>query len=202
MAFLSGRRNMKKFILRILLLSAFVVAYPAASHAEYKYANAEGEYIVSLPDAPLGETIWAQEGNIPLIDNPPKYGAIGEYAILKRVDPDTGDIFDVKITFVKADRDFLLSLTEAKVKDELEKVFSEVSLQNTKFNFSGGTDTLKWGTFSGFSVSQNNDILYNIAHYMAGEESVMMIRVTYSVENPTFNGYYKDLAKSITYMGH
>lgn len=184
----------------VFLLAALLLA-SAPARAEYKYANADAEYILSLPDAPLGETIWAQDGKVPLIDNPPKYGAVGEYAVLKRVDPETNDIFEVRITFVKADRDFLLNLNEEKIREELQKLIYDSGLQEVKFSFSKGTDTLKWGTYSGFSVSRNNDILYNIAHYLAGQESVMTVKVTYSVQNPTFNQYYKDFAKSITYMG-
>jgi hypothetical protein len=189
---------MKKIRLAVFL-TALLLA-PAA-RADYKYANAEGEYIMSLPDAPLGQTIWAQEGNVPLVDNPPKYGAVGEYALMKRVDPDTNDLFEVRITFVKADRDFLLNLKKEKMKADLERLFADVRLENKKFNFSQGADTLKWATYSGFSVSQNNDALFNIAHYLVGEESVMTVKITYSTQSPQFTQYYKDLAKSITYMG-
>lgn len=187
----------KLFIVALLALAAL----PATARAEYKYANAEGEYIMSLPDAPLGETIWAQDGNVPLIDNPPKYGAVGEYALVRRVDPLTNDLFEVRVTFVKANRDFLLNLGDDTIKAELKKVFADVHLQGEKFSLSKGTDTLKWGSFSGFSVSQNNDPLYNIAHYLAGEQSVMLVKITYSLNNPTFNEYYKQLNKSITFMG-
>lgn len=191
---------MKKYFALTVLLAT--LALPTAARAEYRYANAEGEYIMSLPDAPLGETIWAQDGNVPLIDNPPKYGAVGEYALMKRIDPDTNDVFEVRVTFVKADRDFLLSLTEDTIEKELKRAFGEIHLQNAKFSMSTGTDTLKWATYSGFSISQNNDILYNIAHYLVGEQSVQVVKITYSVQNPTFGQYYKDLAKSIAFMGH
>ena len=167
----------------------------------YKYANAEAEYVIELPDAPTGRTIWAQDGDVPFILNAPKYGAMGEVATLKRVDLSTGDIFDVEIIFVKADRDFLLSLTEADVEKELRDRLSVLHLQNDRFRMSKGKDTLKWGTYSGFSVSRSNEILYNIAHYLTGLESVMLVRVSYNVHNETFNSYYKTLAKSIQFMG-
>jgi len=189
---------MKKLI---YLVAALILLVPHAAHAEYKYAYAEAEYLVTLPDAPTGETIWAQDGHVPYIDKPPKYGAVGEIARLKRMDPDTGDIFEVKITFVKADREFLVGLTEDSIKDTLQKELADVHLQNAKFNMSKGVDTLKWGTYSGFSVSQNNDILYNIAHYLVGLNSVMVVKVAYNVQNAQFNEYYKALSKSITYMG-
>lgn len=187
------------------LISAFVLILACVSsvaHAEYKYANAEGEYIISLPDAPLGETIWAQDGNVPLIDNPPKYGAVGEYALVKRIDPQTNDLFEVRITFIKANRDFLLNLKEEHIKAELQRTFSEVRLSNAKFNMSTGTGTLKWGTYSGFSTGQNNDVVFNIAHYLVGEQSVQLVRIVYSVQNPKFAEYYKELARSITFMGN
>jgi hypothetical protein len=191
---------MKKIIL-LAFFSACLTAYPLMAKADYTYANAEGEYVVTLPDAPLGETIWAQDRHVPLIDSPPKYGSVGEYAILTRVDPDTDDIFDVKITFVKADHEFLEKLTEQRIKDELSQIFPDSHLQNVKFSYSAGSGALKWGTYSGFSVNQKNEVIFNIAHYLVGQQSVMTVKVSYSVENKLFSQYYNTLTKSIAYTG-
>jgi hypothetical protein len=83
----------------------------------------------------------------------------------------------------------------------LKAEFADNNLQNVKESFSPGAGTLKWATYSGYSTSQNNDLLFNIAHYLAGETSIMVVRVSYNLENKAFNEYYKTLAKSITYMG-
>lgn len=191
--------GMKKH-LWIFAIPALLFSAPALA-VEYKYAYADGEYVVTLPDAPTGETIWAQKDEVPYLDNPPKHGAVGEVVRMKRVDPDTGDIFDFRSTTIRASRDFLLELTEAKIQDTLKREFSDLTLQSTKFNLSQGSSTLKWGTYSGFSVSENNDVLYNIAHYLVGESSLTVMRVSYNVRNQEYNGYYKTLAKSIMYMG-
>ncbi len=192
---------LKKLPIHALVLSILLLMAPHAALAAYKYAHAEAEYIVELPEAPLAETIWAQNRSVPYIENPPKYGALGEIATVKRVDPTNGDAFYVVITFVKSDRDYLLSLDEEKLKDILKKDMSNVMLEDAKFSCSQGTGTLKWATLSGFSVDKNNAVLFNTEHFLVGEGSIMVLRVSYSVENPTYSEYYKVLSESITYIG-
>lgn len=193
---------MKKNLIHAIILFSFLLHLPQAAHAAtYKYAHAEAEYIVELPEAPLAETIWAQNRNVPYVENPPKYGALGEVATFKRVDPSNGEIFSVVITFVKSDRDYLLSLEEDKIKEILKKDLSDVMLEDAKFSFSKGTDTLKWATLAGFSVDKNNAVLFNTEHFLVGEGSIMVVRITYSVGNTLFTQYYKTLANSITYIG-
>jgi hypothetical protein len=188
-----------KRLAAIALLALLLV--PHKAEAGYKYLNAEGEYLIELPDAPTGETIWAQRGDVPFLKNPPKYGSVGEYAYFRRVSPDTGDQFDVEIYFIKADHAFLQSLTEDDIKSALKARMASLHMRNEKLNVSVGTRTLKWGTYSGFSVSENNEVLYNIAHYMTGLDSITFVRCSYSVINKQYNQYYKTLASSITYLG-
>ncbi len=187
--------------------SAFAFASPATAfqpRSTYTYIHNEAEYSVELPDAPMGETIWADgKAKIPYIDNPPKYGSVGEYAELLRVDPDTGDKFDVKITFVKAERDFLLSMTREKMMQTLNDIFKETHLdqQTREEHFNAGADTLKWATVTGFSADESNNLHFNAAHYLVGINSIMVLQVTYNVENKVFQGFYDTLAKSIKYAG-
>jgi hypothetical protein len=196
---MKGMHAMRILPLSIAIAALLVGATPA--QAGYKYSAAEAEYILELPDAPKGETILAQRGNVPYLDNPPKNGAVGEIAQYKRVDPDTADFFDVLTIFVKADRDFVTNLTEAQMKATLEKIFGSLRLENKKFSFSQGKDSLKWATYSGFSVNRNNEVVYNIAHYLVGKESVMTVKVSFSVQNKQYNEDYKVLASSLKYMG-
>jgi len=193
----------KKFFAGLALTFGLLFAHVPAAQAYY-YIHNEGEYMVWLPDAPTGRTIWADDdGNgkktIPLLTKPPKFGSLGEYADVERVDPESSDQFKVHIIFLKASRDFLTSLTKEKMYKELHK--TDVYLNNMQEHFSKGTDTLKWATLIGYSVDKHNNLHYNAAHYLAGESSIEVIRVSYSLDNKTFQKYYDKLLASIRYTG-
>jgi hypothetical protein len=193
---------------RVLFALLLVCAMPAlaedASPAPvprfYKYAHNDAEYSVMLPEAPRVATIWADEGNVPYLENPPQEGAIGEIATFRRVDVKTEDSFDVKITFLKASRDFLAALTEEKMKAALENDFKDTNLDNKNLYFSAGANSLKWATISGFSVDKNNRPFYNAEHYLTGKQSILVVKIQYNVENKTFADYYKNLTDNITYL--
>jgi hypothetical protein len=190
-----------KAFLAAAVLSLIALVPMRAAHA-YIYIHNDAEYSVELPDAPKAKTIWADaEEEIPYLDNPPKFGMVGEKAWMKRADADTGDSFSVEITFLKADRDFLLSMTKEKMLDALKEIYKDATLDNEEEHFSAGTDTLKWATVTGFSVDKANSLHYNAAHFLTGLETIMVIKVDYNVENPTFQKYYDTLAKSIKYAG-
>ena len=192
---------MKRKLGIALLLSMLVLAPMHAARA-YVYIHNDAEYSVDLPEAPKAASIWAdQEDPIPYLDNPPKYGFVGEHAWLKRADNDTGDVFSVDITFLKADRDFLLSLTKDKMIQAMKDQFMDITLDNEEEHYSAGTDTLKWATVTGFSTDQANTLHYKAAHYLSGLDSIMVIKVDYNVENQTFQKYYDTLANSIKYAG-
>ncbi|HYD17480.1 MAG TPA: hypothetical protein VEF76_03250 [Patescibacteria group bacterium] len=177
-------------------------SYAFIDKGTYTYIHNEAEYSIDLPDAPVGETVWAdQKDPIPFIENAPKFGSIGEIARVKRVDIDTGDTFEVEITFLKAERDFLLSMTQERMKEELNNVYKDMNLDNKQESFSAGSDTLKWATLTGFTVDENNNLLFNSAHYLTGLSSVMVVRSRYNVENKKFQGYYDTMSKSIKYAG-
>lgn len=179
----------------------FATAMPAA--ADYTYIHNEGEYSVVLPDAPVGKTIWAdQKEPIPYLDEPGKFGSLGEVARITRMDPDTGDLFDVEITFLKADRPFLLGLTEEKVKEYLKDTLKDTKLEAVKTNYSAGSGTLKWGNMTGFSVDKKNTLVYNAAHFLTGFETLTVIRIKYTAENKVYAQMYKDLQASIKFVGN
>lgn len=201
MILLGDSTKMKQFIGAALCLSLLVFAPLRAAQA-YVYIHNDAEYSIDLPEPPKASTIWAdQEEPIPYLENPPKYGFVGEHAWLKRADNDTGDVFAVDITFLKADRDFLLSLNKEKMLQAMNDFYKDVSLDNKEEHFSAGTDTLKWATVTGFSVDKANSLHYNAAHYLTGLDSIMIVKVDYNVENQNFQKYYDTLAKSIKYAG-
>ena len=195
--------SIAKIFSAILFIAAFSIGNAQAETSSlssyYKYANTEAEYSVMLPEAPSVETIWADEGNVPYLDHPPRDGAIGEVANFKRMDMETEDSYTVKITFLQADKDFLAGLDEEKMKSVLKNEYQGPPLTSPKFAFSAGTPPLKWATLTGFSVGKNNQALFHAAHYLTGQQSIMVIDITYNVENKTFQDYYQALIDNITY---
>lgn len=188
---------MKKFALIAALIGMTVFAIPA--EAKYIYLHTEGEYSVELPEAPTGVSIWADDPNIPYLEDAPKFGLVGEHAIINKVDPITGGTFNVDITFLKANRDYLLSLTQEKIAAMIDNDYKAVKLEGRKPGYAPGSDTLKWSTLTGFSVSKDNRPVFNATHFLVGQQSIMVIRVQYDVENQVFNELYKNLSKSIKF---
>lgn len=168
----------------------------------YTYIHNEAEYSIDLPDAPTGETIWADRKEpVPYLEDPPKFGPLGEHAWITRADLDTGDLFNLDITFLKAERDFLLSMTRPKMFKALEEIYKDKRLDNRQENFSSGSDTLKWATLTGFAVDESNNLMFNAAHYLTGLQTIVVIKVSYNVENKTYQRWYDEMQKSIKYTG-
>lgn len=189
-----------KFSFSAVVLSCLLLL-PVAAQAKYTYLHSEGEYSVDLPEAPRSTTIWADKGDIPYLSDAPAFGSLGEIATYRRVDPETGDFFDAKITFVKAEKDALLKLTEDGIKQILENDFSALKLDSKQVSVSAGDPPLKWGVLTGVSVDPSNRILFNTEHFITGLGSITVIRVQYSAENKTFESQYQDLVKSIKFAG-
>ena len=198
-------------IYKLLSLALFFAAFMSTAQAQenfYNYGNIDSEYSLTLPEAPTVKTIWADEKNesgekiaVPYLVNPPEYGAIGEYAFFKRVDPKTGEKFDLKITFLKADRDFLISLTREEMEDTLKKEFEDVTFDKEEITYSAGSGTLKSAALTGFYTDTDNNLFFSAAHYLIGQQTLMMLRVNYNVENPTYRNYYKMMYDTIRYTG-
>jgi len=167
----------------------------------YVYANNEAEYSVALPEAPTVETIWAGEGEIPYIENPPQNGSVGEVAHFKRVNMETEDFFEVTITYLKANRNFLLSLNEEKIKETLQNELKKDLLNDAKFTYSANPEagSLKWAALTGFTIAKNNQPLFHAMHYLTGQQSILVVKVVYNIDDPNFQGYYKNLIENITY---
>ena len=70
-----------------------------------------------------------------------------------------------------------------------------------KSTYSEGSDTLKWGTMSGFSVDDKNTLLYNTAHFLTGFETITVIKIKYTAENKAYTAMYKDMQSSIKFTG-
>lgn len=168
----------------------------------YTYIHNEAEYSMDLPDAPTGKTVWAdQKDPIPFLDDPPKFGGLGEVATIRRADLDTGDTYSLEVTFLKAERDFLLSMSKAKMQKALAEMYKNIRLDNRQENYSSGSDTLKWATLTGFTVDESNNLLFNASHYLTGLQTLTVIKVQYNVENKNFQRWYDEMAKSIKYTG-
>lgn len=187
-----------------VLMSASVVAH--AQNAKplkyYNYAHSDAEYVVSLPDAPLVETIWAgvEDKPVPHLTDPPSYGAVGETAKLTMREPLLDTIFDVKITLLRASQDFLLELERTKMYETLETEMDNIPIDDTSVNFSAGSSTLKWLKLSGLGEDAKGNPIIREAHYLVGQRTIMIMTVTYSVESKTYQDHYKKLAESIRFI--
>ena len=189
-------KDMKKFFAFAVL--ALVLSSAAPAEAKYIYRPNDAEYSMMLPEAPSAVGIWGDQKNaIPYLTKPPRFGEIGEVATYRRYDDKTGDFMDIKITFLKADRDFLLTRNETNMRSVMEKEVADFMLEDKKFAVSKGEDTIKWATLTGFSVDKKNRALYNAVHYLTGRSTMMVVKVQYSVENEKLNKQYQDLATSI-----
>jgi len=191
------KQNLSAGLFAILLIAA-----PLSPAAGYTYLHNESEYSIELPDAPVGTTIWAdQKEPIPYLDEPGKFGSLGEKAKMVRTDPDTGDYLDVEITFLKADRPFLVGATEEKLVGYLKETMKDTKLEAMKTTYSAGSGTLKWATMTGFSVDEKNTLLYNAAHFLTGFDTIMVIRIKYTAENKSYATLYQGIQKSIKFKG-
>lgn len=203
---------MKK-IITMAIISAVFIFLPARAESPsppsslYKYAHNDAEYSVVLPEAPTVRTIWGDEGPVPYLDHPPKDGALGEVATFRRVDPKTEDVFDVQITYLKADYDFLDNLTDEKIKGLLANDFKDSNLDGQKIEVKKGqeiktrgeTIILKWLTLTGFSRDESERPIIVTEHFLTGQQSILVVRVRYNIENKTFEDFYNQLAANITY---
>lgn len=168
----------------------------------YTYMNSESEYIIDLPEAPVATTIWGdQKEPIPFLEKPPRFGSIGEIATYRRVNEITGEYIDVSITFLKADRDFLLTRTPENMQQTLESTTKNILIEDKKFKYAPGTGTVKRMVMTGFSIDKSNNAMYNAVYYLTGNASLMVIRVQYNIENVDFNAQYQQMAASIKYVG-
>lgn len=195
-----------RFAVRLFCCFAVLAALLAhdtrkALAAGYSYAHSAGEYSITLPEAPIATTIWADEQKVPYLENPPAYGAVGEVATFKRVDPESGDMFEIVITFLHADRDSLLSMTQERVEQILKDEYKDFPMEDKKISYSAGADTLKWATLTGFTVDEHNSLFYNAAHLLTGLESFYVIKIRYSAENKMFQTYFKEVTDSIKFTG-
>ena len=188
--------------LTAISLTAFATTPPEEPPAikYYTYAHNDAEYSVKLPEAPTVETIWATTEYASYLGTTPADNTrLGEIATLKRVDLNTDDLFDVKITFLKVTDQFLRGLSEGVIKKSVASELKDVSLTHESFNMSSSPGGLKWATMTGFSVNKNNQPLFNAVHYLTGLQSILVVRVAYSPQNDLFKDYYKTLVDSISY---
>lgn len=191
-------------IQKSIAIAAFAGAslFAAAAQANYAYLHSEGEYSIVLPDAPLGRTIWADDKKpIPFLPKPPRYGIVGEEATFRRMDTDRGDMFDVSITMLKADKEFLKGLNEEIITEMLKDRFSGLKLDDEQITFTTIGPGLTWGVLSGFTVDAENNLQFNAGHFLTGAETITYMRVTYNAENPQFEEQYKKIISSVEYKG-
>ena len=194
---------MRIFTLSALFCLLCLTTVANAQDEFVRYAAAEGEYSLLMPEAPSVSSIWA---NSPLpgalqIKPPVDIATIGESALYKRVDSDTGDAMTIKVDALQATADSLQNLSQDQLTQALENQVSSLSLENQKVSFSGGSKTLKWATLTGYEIGQDQRVQFHAVHYLSGLESVTLVHITFSLENRRFKSDYETLGSSIKYTG-
>ena len=97
------KKNLKILAFAAIFALSCYALFAGRSHAfidkgTYTYIHNEAEYSMDLPDAPTGETIWADRKEpVPYLEDPPKFGPLGEHAWITRADLDTGDLFNLDV---------------------------------------------------------------------------------------------------------
>lgn len=187
---------------KILLCGALLFSLPARAQEVqyYDYANNNAEYSVRLPEVPTVRTIWTDDGLTLggfVDDYPTDTSAVGEIALLNRVDFDTDETYQVKIFFLKANSSFLKGLSDQSILARLKGYLKDYSWKDEKFQIVG--DKLKWATLSGFTTDEGHRPVFNAIHYLTGASSVLIIEVHYNFENKLFRNYYKTMLEGVIY---
>lgn len=168
-----------------------------------RYAAAQAEYSLLMPEAPSVTTIWANS-TLPgtyAVTPPADLSAIGENALYRRVDSDTGDEMTIKVMTLQATEASLTALTQENVTSLLEKHVSGLSLEKQQTSFSGGSKTLKWGTLTGYEMGKDQRLIFHSVHYLSGLQSVTLAHISFSLENRRFKNDYETIGRSIKYTG-
>lgn len=189
-------------ILSLILLMALPVSAEAATEY-YTYSDVDLEFEMVLPDAPTGYTLWGDNATVPIpfVPSPAKAGDVGEVAVLKIVDPETADMFEVRVTSVDASPEFLKTLTRERMEAEAKNALNGLKIDQEKTNYAASGEVLKWATYTGYNIDRDNNLFFHAVHFMSGEKTVMMIKVSYNPENKLFTEHYNKLNQSIRYTG-
>lgn len=184
--------------MRVFLFLAALFAFIPLARAEYNYAHINGEYVFSLPEAPRVETIWSWDKKIPYIPSAPtdSDAVLGERAIFQRRDLEGRYFIRLMATTVKADKDFLESLTRERIQMILADEFIGKDLRNKRFSYSQGNETLKWGTARATSTEGGRRI-FNTAHFLSGLNSLTVIKIEYTPDEGIYDDYFKMIDSSI-----
>lgn len=190
-------------LLIVILVATVVLCQTATAQARefVRYAAADGEYSILLPEAPTVETLRSDGQKLRYLDTTPLVGSLGELALYERVDSDTGEILSVRVITMKADKATLEQITNEKITATLEGEFQGVTLDKKKINFSKGSQTLNWGTLTGYHTDQQNRLFYNAAHYLVGLNSITVIKISFNLENRALKADYEKIGSSIAYVG-
>lgn len=192
--------------LLLVLLGCFITAATATAQITdnfVRYAPAEGEYSILLPEAPTVTTLWANS-KLPgtyMITPMAGLATLGETATYQRTDSDTGDTILVRLSMLRADPSSLAALTEEKMTAALEQELAGLTLEKKQVSFSGGSQTLKWGILTAYHLDDNNRMTYNAVHYLAGLQTISVVRISFTLENRRYKNMYETIGKSIKYTG-
>jgi hypothetical protein len=196
--------RIKKHSLALLMTALFVALGCNAALASYTYAYQRGEYSITLPGPPHGETIWGSKAQTPLVDDRPRSGRVGERARFKRSTVNTGDSLDVEIITVTAEADYLQSLNEDKLVSILEKegMTSRFLQKEVFFSQSDKDPFRKAVRMTGYNETKEGVPIYNHLQLMTGESSITLVKINFSAENLDFKKDVDAIVASIKFVGN
>ncbi|MGE3624483.1 MAG: hypothetical protein AB7H77_11535 [Bdellovibrionales bacterium] len=195
---------MNKHRFGVLVLAATMTLFSATAQASYTYAYQRGEYSITLPGPPHGETIWGSGSYTPLLGDSKISGRVGEIARFKRSTVNTGDSLDVEIITVSAETGYLQSLDEDKLVSILEKdgKASRFSQKEVFFSQSEKDPFRKAVKMTGYNETKEGVPIYNHLQLMTGESSITLVKINYSAENLDFKKDVYAIVASIKFVGN
>ena len=191
---------MKKY-----LFIAFAIFLTCSSNtfASYVYSDTQGEYTITLPAPPQGETIWGDSKDVPYIDVKQYSGRIGSKATFKRKNFETGDFLNVEIITLASDKSFIQSLNEEKLSALAEEQYNKIKLLNLAIGFSeGGKNPVRKAVrLTGELYDKNGDSTKHHLQIMTGIDTLTALKISYSADNPAFEKDYQNIIGSIKFIG-
>lgn len=186
------------FAINTLAIAAILAVSAPAQAAEYRYASEDCDYSIKFPEPPRVATKWADDPLISFLPPPPaELGHWGEVAYYHNVDLATADFIKVKAMCLRADKEYLESLTKDSMHQTLVDAFRDELVQDIELNYSEGSASLRWATLSGYTVGKDEKITYHYGHFLSGLNTILFIRTEYTPDNPDISKEFALIDQSI-----
>jgi len=202
---------MRSPILLFLITIMMTVFISEKASAQSRYAYKNCEYTIDFPESPSVKTLFTREleekerpsaqvsrmftWKVPIN---PFFVSIGEHAVYKRVDPNSGEYLNIQTTCFGVDREYLRNLTPEKIKKLINRITNVTKLKKVSYDVTNELGDRQWVTMQGyFLIRGTNKIISRTTHVLTGARTLMVIEAEYSADNPTIARQYSLVAESI-----